>query len=113
MVRAVVACFLATIVWAFALSRPKRRPVAVRVSAVTSVEPRVDILTSTDRCEVRGCGAQAYFRGLFEPISDEQKTSAIDFCRHHFAEVEQAVRAVAYHVIDESARLLARPQGHE
>jgi hypothetical protein len=102
MFKVVVACVVATLVWVFALTRHPR--VAAQVVAVTSVE-RPSVLTHLDRCEVKGCRAQAYFRGLFEPLSDTQKRSALDFCRHHFLEQEAAVRAVAYHVIDESWKL--------
>jgi hypothetical protein len=99
MFKVVVACVVATLVWVFALTRHPR--VAAQVVAVTTVEPR-GILTAADRCDVRGCGARAYARALFEPVSDEQKTSAVDLCGHHYRTAPMSLHELAYHVIDET-----------
>lgn len=61
------------------------------------------ILNSSDRCDVRDCGARAYVRGLFEDIRPDQKTAAIDMCRHHFLLVPPKFHEQAYHIIDETA----------
>ena len=104
MFKVVLACVISTLVWAFALSCRPRVRVAAAVVAVDGVE-RPTVLTAQDRCEFPRCGAQAYFRGLFEPKSDEQKSSAVYLCRHHFLALEDSIRASAYHVIDEAWKL--------
>jgi hypothetical protein len=106
MFKVVLACVISTLVWAFALSCRPRARVVPAVVAVDGVE-RPTVLTAQDRCEFPRCGAQAYFRGLFEPKSDEQKTSAVDLCKHHFDAFEASIRATAYHVIDESYKLVS------
>ena len=75
--------------------------------SVMSGEPRTSILTALDRCEYRGCGARAYVRGLFEPLRDDQETAAVDLCGHHYRIVPMAFHEQAYHVIDETDRILA------
>lgn len=64
-------------------------------------EPR-RILNALDRCDVRGCSARAYARGLFRERSEEQKTSAVDLCGHHFRTIPMSFHEQAYHVIDET-----------
>jgi hypothetical protein len=63
------------------------------------------ILNATDRCDVRGCNARAYVRGLFEPRDDNQRTSAVDLCGHHYRTVPMSFHEQAYHVIDETDRI--------
>lgn len=64
------------------------------------------ILTAADRCEVRGCNARAYVRGLFPPRSDEQKTAFLDLCGHHYRTIPMSFHEQAEHVIDETAYIL-------
>ena len=59
------------------------------------------ILNHLDRCEVRGCNARAYVRGLFNALREEQKTAAVDMCAHHARVNAEAIAAQAYTVIDE------------
>jgi len=68
---------------------------------VSAVE-RVWILTGHDRCDVHGCDARAYARGLFEPLRDDQETSAVDLCGHHYRTAPMSFHEQAYHVIDET-----------
>jgi hypothetical protein len=104
--RLFVRVFVATcaLLLLFVVSAPRGRVV---VGAVMVARDDDGILKHTDRCDVRGCGARAYVRGLFEPLTDEQRTSAVDLCAHHFSEREEKIRATAYHVIDERSKILA------
>jgi hypothetical protein len=54
------------------------------------------LLTALDRCDV--CSAQAYYLVGYA-------TGELLFCRHHFLKNESVHRAIAFKVIDESARL--------
>lgn len=63
------------------------------------------ILTGADRCDVGGCDARAYARGLFEPVREEQQTSAVDLCGHHYRTAPMSFHERAYHVIDETAAI--------
>ncbi|SIN72713.1 hypothetical protein SAMN05443544_0564 [Agromyces cerinus subsp. cerinus] len=73
---------------------------------VVTGEPSSRILTHADRCDVRGCGARAFARGLFSELREEQKTAAVDMCGHHFLTAPASFREQAYHVIDETDRIL-------
>ena len=65
------------------------------------------ILNHLDRCEVRGCNARAYVRGLFNPVREGQRTAAIDMCGHHAKVHAEAIAAQAYTIIDETHLILA------
>jgi hypothetical protein len=101
MVRAVVACVIAILVWARVLSRP-RRVVSrlVVVSPVTTVEPVAVrlLLNAGDRCD--RCGHRAWFRAYYTP------TSFVELCKHHRDEVDDAKFENAIAVIDERAYVL-------
>src|SRR3546814_7482078 len=58
--------------------------------AVSEGEPR-RILKASDRCDWSGCGAAAYARVFFPPVREEQETSFIDCCSHHFRSEERRV----------------------
>lgn len=64
------------------------------------------ILTAADRCDVRGCGARAYVRALFPPVTDEQKTAYVDLCGHDFRAMPASFHEQAEHIIDETAYIL-------
>jgi hypothetical protein len=68
-----------------------------------SVEASHSVLKVGDRCEVGGCNARAYVRGLFEAIRPDQREAVVDLCKHHHVERELKFAEQAYHVIDESA----------
>ena len=68
-----------------------------------SVEASHSTLKVGDRCEVAGCGARAYVRGLFDPIRADQREAVVDLCKHHHVECAELFGEQAYHVIDESA----------
>ena len=68
--------------------------------------PAHPILTHADRCDVGGCNARAFVRGLFNDIRDDQKTAAVDLCGHHYRTVPMSFHEKAYHVIDETDRIL-------
>lgn len=57
-------------------------------------------LTSTDRCDERNCGAQAYV--LVKGVSGE-----LTFCSHHYEESSgEKLSAFAFEVVDERERLI-------
>ena len=58
-------------------------------------------LTAADRCD--RCNAQAYVRVVLAGGADLQ------FCGHHWARNESALRPMAIEVIDELHRLTAAP----
>lgn len=64
--------------------------------AMEATEERV--LTSMDRCDHRGCNAQAYFLTLFDD-------GGLSWCHHHFKKNEAALRDAAYHIVDQSDTL--------
>jgi hypothetical protein len=97
MVRAVVACVIAVLVWARVLSRP-RRVVSrlVVVSPVTTVEPVVRrIIKTADRCDWPKCDAAAYHRIIFAD-------GTLDACNHHLEEAPESLMAKALYHIDEA-----------
>jgi len=61
---------------------------------VVAAEPR-RILTASDRCDKRGCGAAAYHRVMFSK-------GALDFCNHHYDLEPDSLLAKAVYEIDES-----------
>ena len=58
-------------------------------------------MNAADRCD--RCGAQAFVKVFVVTSGDLQ------FCAHHFAEHEDALREVAFVVADERAKINARP----
>ena len=66
----------------------------------TMVEEKSDILNAMDRCDA--CGSQAFF--WVNGVSGD-----LLFCRHHFMKHEDAIRAYAFEVVDESHKLNDRP----
>jgi hypothetical protein len=54
---------------------------------------------SNFRCD--RCGSRAYFMTVFD-------SGDLYFCRHHFIQNEEALREMAYYVIDESSQLAAK-----
>lgn len=58
-------------------------------------------LTAADRCD--RCGAAAYFRVTLAE-------GELLFCGHHFRQYDDALRAVALEVHDETGRLLRAPE---
>ena len=65
----------------------------------------VAILNALDRCD--WCGARAYARALFDPLSEGQKTAYLNMCGHHYRCAPMSLHEQAYHVIDETDRILA------
>jgi hypothetical protein len=63
-------------------------------------------LTALDRCDHKGCGAQAYVRVTLS-------TGELYFCGHDFAAVEMKLSVTAQHIDDQRWRLLARPQAED
>ncbi len=63
----------------------------------TAVAPGAAALSAADRCD--RCGAQAYLK--VELLSGGE----LHFCAHHAREHEDALKAVAANVIDETHRL--------
>ena len=66
------------------------------------------ILSATDRCDGKECGAQAYV--LVRGISGE-----LMFCAHHFNKTDkEKLEAFAFEIIDERERLVQnRLQGDD
>lgn len=65
-------------------------------------------LRIADRCD--RCGAQAFARArVVVEVGGERGPVDLNFCGHHFAKHEDALRAVAVEVIDERERINARP----
>lgn len=105
MVRGLVACVIAILVWVFALSVPRRaRLRVVGVVAVTTVEPSPVrlLLRDGDRCDL--CGARAWFRAYYRP------DSFVHLCKHHRDEVPDEKFDAAIAVIDERAYVLGGGQ---
>jgi hypothetical protein len=72
------------------------------VTSDTSTKPEeLPVLTAADRCDARGCGAQAYFMALI--VVDK---SELLFCGHHGHEKEEALRAASVLLVDETANIL-------
>lgn len=59
---------------------------------------RPTYLKAVDRCDRRGCGAQAY-------VAVEFRTGDLLFCAHHFTELEAGIRKVSLSIIDERWQL--------
>lgn len=69
------------------------------VDTETSKETEENILNAHDRCDHSECSARAWFRLPF-------KTGFLDFCLHHYKEVEAAaLPSLKGKVIDESGQL--------
>ena len=71
------------------------------VPAIVAPAP---ILNALDRCD--WCGSRAYARALFEPLSEEQRTAYLNMCGHHYRTAPISLHERAYHVIDETDRIL-------
>jgi hypothetical protein len=66
---------------------------------LTTTEPTT--LTAHDRCDVGGCGAQAYV------VVNLLLNGPLMFCGHHFAANETNLTACAVSIHDERERLTA------
>jgi hypothetical protein len=55
-------------------------------------------LTANDRCDK--CSSQAYYLTIFD-------SGELYFCYHHFNKNEEAIREMAYYVIDQSEILFS------
>ena len=75
-------------------------------AAVPVLAAPVPILNHLDRCDIGGCDARAFVRALFEPLRDDQDTSALDMCGHHYRVAPMSLHERAYHIIDETHRIL-------
>jgi len=62
-------------------------------------------LTQQDRCDVRLCGARAWYRVVIPQTLDD-----LLFCAHHFREHESQITEQALIVYDESGPLYADRQ---
>jgi hypothetical protein len=67
----------------------------------TMVEERTDFLKATDRCD--RCASQAF-------VWVNGVNGDLQFCRHHFLKHEDAIRAYAFEVIDETYKINDRSQ---
>jgi hypothetical protein len=57
-----------------------------------------DTLTSHDRCDIRGCGSQAY-------VKAELASGDLLFCSHHYNEVEAKIQPLVAEIFDERWKL--------
>lgn len=80
---------------------------AVARETVTTSPPWT--LRIGDRCD--RCGAQAFVRARIEVEVAPGIVGPVDlhFCGHHFRKHETAIRAAARELLDERARINARP----
>ncbi len=62
----------------------------------TMTEERSDVLKNTDRCD--RCQGQAFV--WVNGVSGD-----LLFCRHHFLKYEEAIRAYAFEVVDETYKI--------
>ena len=62
----------------------------------TMVEERTDVLKVTDRCD--RCASQAF-------VWVNGVNGDLQFCRHHFMKHEDAIRAYAFEVVDETYKI--------
>lgn len=60
------------------------------------VEEKSDILTTSDRCDK--CNSQAFV--WVNGVSGD-----LLFCRHHFLKFEDAIRAYAFEIVDETYKI--------
>lgn len=66
----------------------------------TMIEDRTNVLTANDRCD--RCGSQAFV--WVNGINGD-----LQFCRHHFLKHEEAIRAYAFEIIDETYKINEKP----
>lgn len=70
------------------------------METMMETEEKTDVINVSDRCDK--CGGQAFF--WVNGVSGD-----LFFCRHHFLKYENAIRAYAFEVIDETYKLNERP----
>lgn len=70
------------------------------METVMDAEEKTDVINVSDRCD--RCGGQAFF--WVNGVSGD-----LFFCRHHFLKYEDAIRAYAFEVIDETYKLNEKP----
>lgn len=67
----------------------------------TMTEERSDVLKNTDRCD--RCDSQAFI--WVNGVSGD-----LLFCRHHFLKYEDAIRAYAFEIVDETYKINDRSE---
>lgn len=70
------------------------------METMMSTEEKTDVINVSDRCD--RCNGQAFF--WVNGVSGD-----LLFCRHHFLKYEDAIRAYAFEVIDETHKLNSKP----
>lgn len=70
------------------------------METMMDTEEKTDVINVSDRCD--RCGGQAFF--WVNGVSGD-----LFFCRHHFLKHEDAIRAYAFEVIDETYKLNDKP----
>jgi hypothetical protein len=70
------------------------------METMMATEEKSDVLNASDRCD--RCNGQAFFwvNGVAGDLL---------FCRHHFLKYEDAIRAYAFEIVDETYKLNERP----
>lgn len=71
------------------------------MNTMTNTEEKTSIINVSDRCD--RCGGQAFF--WVNGVSGD-----LFFCRHHFLKYEDAIRAYAFEVIDETYKINDKSQ---
>lgn len=66
----------------------------------TMTEERTNVIKVTDRCD--RCSSQAF-------VWVDGVNGDLFFCRHHFLKHEDAIRAYAFEVIDETHKINEKP----
>lgn len=62
--------------------------------------PLSNVLNTSDRCDARQCGAQA-----FVWVNMPESMSGLLYCGHHFSEYEDKLRKVCIEVFDERYKI--------